>query len=408
MKLLFLSSFYPPITRGGGEISTHYIAKGLQELGHQVAVLTDGEAEERAAVEGIEVHRIPLGLKAKPLFEKSFSQRVAEQLKAGIGDPNQWEYVHAHDFRMAQALALLGWKNIVVTTRDYAQICGPTNEILSSGEPGDCCSWDNLLFNNPRVMEASFPRNLFRIWQYKYNLAFRKQSFRQFPAQVFISAAQQALIAQRQNLRSIKTNVIYNPVSDDYLAAPVTSGKAGSVLYVGRVEFYKGVGLLLEAWREIVKESPQAQLKIVGEGAQKQEYEKLVNQWGIQDKVIFADRVPWDQLRQEYDEAQIVVAPHLWVEPFGRTVVEAMARGKVVLAANRGGPSEIIQNGTTGLLFQSNSMEALLAALKQALMLPVGKQQTIGTAARDWVQQNLSIKTIALQYEQFYQELLNQ
>ena len=43
MKILFLSAQYPPETKGGGELSTHLIAQGLQQLGHDITVVTDGD-----------------------------------------------------------------------------------------------------------------------------------------------------------------------------------------------------------------------------------------------------------------------------------------------------------------------------------------------------------------------------
>lgn len=390
MKILFLSAYYPPLTRGGAEVSTSFLVEGLKQRGHEVTVITSDEQ---------------LPFTAKPLLEKRFSQRLAAVLAQKVSNPAQYDIIHAHDFRTALVLSELGWKNSVVTHRDYAAICGTTNEFLASGQPGDCCAWSNLLTHNPRVREASLPRKPFRIWQYKWNLPYRRKAFAPFPAHVFISKAQQNVIATRLNLTGKKTAAIYNPVLDEYLTAAPTQGQVGSVLYVGRVEFYKGVGLLLEAWREVVKQNSGAQLKIVGEGAQLEDYRRLVERWGLGYSVSFEGQLPQNRLQKVYDDASVVVAPHLWVEPFGRTVAEAMARGKVVVAANVGGSAEMIQHEKTGFLFERGSCEALVQQLSIALALPDPKRAVIGTAARDWARQNLTPNIIAEQYEQFYQGL---
>lgn len=391
MKILFLSAYYPPLTRGGAEVSTSLIAEALQQRGHEVTVITSDEQ---------------LLFTARPLLEERCSRRLARVLVKRVGDVARYDVIHAHDFRTALVLAELGWKNSVVTHRDYAAICGTTNEFLASGESGNCCTWPNLLTNNPRVKEASLVRKPFRIWQYKWNLPYRLSRLATLPAHIFISKAQQDLIVTRLDLSGKQTAVIYNPVPAEYLSAAPVGGEVGSVLYVGRVEFYKGVGLLLEAWREVVKRQSGAHLKVVGEGAQLADYQHLVERWSLGYTIKFEGQVSWNRLRRMYDEASIVVAPHLWVEPFGRTVAEAMARGKVVVAANVGGPAEMIQHEKTGFLFERGSREALIEQLTMALSLSEPKCTLIGAAAHDWTRQHLSLSVIAEQYEKFYRELV--
>lgn len=390
MKILFLSSYYPPHTRGGAELSTYYLATGLRDHGHDVNVITSSPN---------------LPLTAKPLFELRHARRIAGALKREIGDPHQYDIVHAHDFRSAQALSELGWENSVVTARDYAQICGTTNDVLLDGTTGDCCSWQNIFTKNPRIVEASLARKFFRIWQYKYNLPYRKKSFLRFPAQIFISKAQQQHIASRQDVSQQKTAVIYNPVPPEYLSQSSQEGIPGTVVYIGTVERYKGVGVLLHAWKKLIRDVGGLHLKIVGDGAQKKDYERLVERWGLDHQITFTGRLPWDRLRRVYDEASVVVAPHLWLEPFGRTVVEAMARGKVVVASNIGGPAEIIQDNKTGLLFEKGSVESLQNRLKDALTMPDLPRRTMQANARQWVQSHLTSDTIAKQHEEFYREL---
>jgi len=123
--------------------------------------------------------------------------------------------------------------------------------------------------------------------------------------------------------------------------------------------------------------------------------------------VAFKGRIPVNQIRRVYDQSSIIVAPHVWVEPFGRTVVEAMARGKVIVTANTGGPAEIIENGVTGILFERGSVEALTNALREALTMPQLRRRMMGQAAHQWVRNNSTIGKIAQQYEEFYSQTLS-
>ena len=63
-------------------------------------------------------------------------------------------------------------------------------------------------------------------------------------------------------------------------------------------------------------------------------------------------------------KAQYLVFPSEWYEPFGRVIIEAFARGTPVLAANIGGTAELIEHGTTGLLFRSGDGADLARAVE--------------------------------------------
>lgn len=407
MKALFLSAQYPPEVKGGGELSTHIIAQGLIKLGHTVRVVSSDSKERDYEVDGVSVTQLPLGLKKKPLLERWQSMRAAKALRRLVPDLDEYDIVHAHDFRSVLMLSCLNIKNAVVTSRDYAQISGCTNNILADGTIDPGCQGTGELWHCHRIAEATFPRKLFRIWQYMYNRSYRRNAFRSLPNQIFISNAQQALIAKYQDISKQHTRVIYNPISQEYLREPLKKGTLGNVLYVGRVEMYKGVFALLRAWRILAQKNLEAHLTIAGDGAQQKKYENLVATWGLQYRVTFIPHTPYHRLQALINDSEILVAPHLWVEPFGRTVIEGMARGKVVIASNVGGPSEIIEHTKTGLLFERGSIADLAHTLEHALAMNYFDKKEMGIAARDYVRDNLNMEKIAKEHEEFYTEVLS-
>lgn len=400
MNILFISSLYPPTTKGGGELSTHYIALGLAARGNHVKVITTGPSVVESHINGVNVIRAPLPLLDKPLLEHHHSRLAAKQLKEMIGDPTRYDIIHAHDFRSALALAELCLPHTVVTARDYAQISGCTNNILADGSINPGCAehpWECH-----RVAEVDFPLNVGRYAQYILNQSHRKMAFASYSRQIFISHAQQEMIQKYNRVANQKTAVIYNPIPPEFFTVPVTHVTTNNVLYVGRVEMYKGVGLLLQAWRKVAADRPEMHLYIVGEGAQQKEYEEQVAKWGLQYRVTFRGKIPAERMRQVYDDCDIVVAPHLWVEPFGRTAVEGMARSKLVIASNVGGPAEIIKHGKTGWLFKRGDAAELSKAITEVQAINHFDKRVIADAARQWVQEYLSADRIAAQYEQFY------
>lgn len=403
MKILFLSGMYPPDTKGGGEISTHLIARGLVARGHDVTVIAEGEPSEET-YQGVRVKRVPLGLTKKPLFERRASKRTAQALQNIVDDSGQYDVIHAHDFRSALALSETGWDNTVVTVRDYAQISGTTNFVLANGHQPTSYIQDSLF--NQRIKEASWLRKPFRAWQYLFNTPYRTQAFRKIPSHIYISDAERDVVASKQELGGIRTTVVYNPVPEEYISTPVKPSTGFNLLYVGRLEDYKGGRLLLHAWFEIASEFPSATLTLVGEGAQADEYREMIEGSDFASRTKVKGKVAWENVINVYDSSDIFVAPHLWEEPFGRVVVEAMARGKVVVSSNRGGPGEFIVHGETGFLFDPER-DGLVAALRDVLGMSIEKRQLVGETARRWVASNLSPERIAERYEQFYTKKSN-
>ncbi len=400
MRILFVSSYYPPSNRGGAEISTHVLARGLVSRGHHVIVITEGSRQEEITQEGVRVIRAPLGLQQKPLFEQAVAKKSARAVSGLIKPLGTFDVVHAQDFRSALAVSELGHPGAIVTMRDYGAISGCTNNITSDGSVDPGCSQDERHCH--RVVEARWPRSMVRLWQYTRNKAYRQAAFEKFTRQIFISHAQQAVIQKYLTAPVAQTAVIYNPIAPEYLATSFDTKTSRTLLYVGRVEMYKGVDILLSAWRELRQELPGWKLLIVGNGAQRIEYEKMVATWGMQYQVEFKPHVPYEKLPALYDGADIVVAPHRWIEPFGRTVAEALARGRVVVSANAGGPQEMIQSGKTGFLFERADLASLINSLRQAALMNHYDKREMQRAAREWVAQNLAMDTIAQQHEKFY------
>jgi len=400
MKILFLSGLYPPTTKGGGELSTHYIAQGLAARGHEVTVLAEGPQRVESHLDGVRVFRAPVGLTSKPLFEATHSRRVASAIEREVGDFKRFDVVHAHDFRSALALSYLRLPQAVVTARDYAQISGCTNNMLYNGSINPGCSDD--AWHCHRVQEVRGLRRVARLWQHEFNIGFRHTAFQSFPRHIFISRSQQQEIERHQKLPGVKTKVIYNPVSPEYTDTPLVAGRVGTILYMGRTEMYKGVGLLLDAFQVLAGEHAHIKLVIAGQGAQKALYEREVGKRSLQYRVQFLGYVAWDRSKSIYDGADVLVSPHLWVEPFGRSVVEAMARGKLVVAANCGGPAEVIKTARSGLLFERGDVKDLSRKIQEALLMNTFDRREMTKRGREWVASALSGGRIAQEHEEFY------
>ncbi|TLN23761.1 glycosyltransferase family 4 protein [bacterium] len=124
------------------------------------------------------------------------------------------------------------------------------------------------------------------------------------------------------------------------------------ILYVGRLVYRKGIHVLVKAMPQILRELPDAQLLIAGEGVMGDFIKLLIKSLDLKDHVKLMGFVPNEMLPDLYGLSQVFVLPSLYCESFGITLLEAMASGKPVVASNVGGVPEVVEDEVTGLLFR--------------------------------------------------------
>ncbi len=129
-------------------------------------------------------------------------------------------------------------------------------------------------------------------------------------------------------------------------ANPANGGTDGTVLYFGRLSAEKGVADLLYAMKQI----PELQLVIAGDGPQRSELECLAQHLGLQN-VRFAGHVNADERNALIAKSQFTLMPSHAYETLGKTILESYAMGRAVIASDRGSRRELIREGETGLLY---------------------------------------------------------
>lgn len=398
MKIAFLSAHFPPDFIGGGEWSTKMIAEGMALLGHDVHVFCGAEKDAEEKINGVTVRRVRAlhGLWDKPLFEEKKSSNMAKCLKKHLDDG--FDVVHAHDFRSALALSMLNMDNSFVTVRDFAPICGTTNNMWFDGKSCDECSWKNVLLKCHRVKEASLPRKPFRVWQYKYNLDFRGDAYKKITRHVYISNALKNRVASRMTLPE-NNIVIPNPVGREWLTGVDVFPTTKNIVYAGTVEQYKGIGVLLESFAKLKKDVSDVKLTIIGSG-HVEKYRKFAESIGVGSAVNWTGKLSQGEVLKHFDQSFVVVQPSIWEEPFGRTVIEAYARGRAVVASDIGGLKETFKEGT-GVLVKPGSVDELYWALKK-IISDKENAQKMGVLAREYVEKNFMAENIAKRYLDFY------
>jgi len=142
------------------------------------------------------------------------------------------------------------------------------------------------------------------------------------------------------------------------------SGK--SLLFVGRLEKYKGIQDVVGMMPTLLASEPDVRLTIVGgDSGFRQELEGLSKRLGVSDNIVFAGEVSSEDLLKKYREADIFVLPSR-MEGFGIVLLEAMASGLPCVAYSIPSVRTLIEHGKTGLLAENEKefFESILCLLK--------------------------------------------
>jgi glycosyltransferase involved in cell wall biosynthesis len=136
------------------------------------------------------------------------------------------------------------------------------------------------------------------------------------------------------------------------------ASQSSTVLFVGRLSLEKGMSVLLDAWERA--QIASLELVVVGEGPQRAALEGRRVQG-----VRFLGWREGDEVRRLMLTARALVFPSIWYESFALTVVEALAAGLPVLAADLGAAGEIVRTLGPEWLVPSPDVGSWAAALRQ-------------------------------------------
>jgi glycosyltransferase involved in cell wall biosynthesis len=227
------------------------------------------------------------------------------------------------------------------------------------------------------------------------------------------SRALAADVSAREGLPAGKIRVIYNGVdlerSDTARSAarPELLNRlgirSGDVLIVATANLrpVKNIELLITAAARLRQNHPQAHFVVVGEGPQRPELERLVDHSRLRDSfhLVGAHTHP----------EEILAHAHIGVltsssESLSNALIEYGAMGLPAVASQVGGNAEIIEDGRTGLLFESGDPAGLVSCLSK-LIENADLRQSMGAAARKTVTERFSLARCLQEYEEYYEEM---
>jgi glycosyltransferase involved in cell wall biosynthesis len=238
---------------------------------------------------------------------------------------------------------------VVQSLRNYRQLC-PSALLMRDGKVCEDCvgkafAWPGVIhgcYRESRLASAVVAgmttwHSLVGTWRQRVDLYF---TLTQFARQKFIQAGWPA------DRIAVKPNFIAPDPGPG-------EGQGGYAIFVGRLSPEKGIHTLLDAWSKL---PPGMPLKILGQGPLAADVEAFARE---HQHVELLGHRALPEVLDLIGAARLLVMPSIWYETFGRTIIEAFARGTPVVASNLGAMAELVEDGVTGLRFTAGSANDL-------------------------------------------------
>ncbi|HXO66522.1 MAG TPA: glycosyltransferase family 4 protein [Candidatus Dormibacteraeota bacterium] len=199
---------------------------------------------------------------------------------------------------------------------------------------------------------------------YYYSQRLVRRYFRKLHGLVAVSDPARDFVSKyfRGDYRVVPNGVDLSRFNDSVRPLPEFSDGKLNLLFVGRMEKRKGLGVLLRAYVQLKQRVPGLRLIVVGDGRMRKGYESYIESHRIPD-IVMAGYVSPEELPRYHASADIFCAPNTGKESFGIVLLEAMAAGLPVIATDIPGFSHVVSPGRHGILVRRDDPVSLASAI---------------------------------------------
>ena len=369
MKILLSNKFY--YRRGGDCIYMLNLEQLLKSHGHEVAVFAMDYPEN---LDSSWSKYFPQNMSKLMAFTRPFgSTEVKAKFNRLLNDFKP-DVVHLNNVhtQLSPVMAELAHKKgikVVWTLHDYKLVC-PRYDCLCDGK--EICE---LCFNGDKTPCKTYKcmkGSTLASWiGYKEAMTWNRQRLENC-TDVFICPSQFMADKMVQGgFCKEKMRTLCNFI-DVEKCRKADYDKADYYCYVGRLSHEKGVRTLIEAANRL-----PYKLKIIGGGPLEDELKAVAGK-----QIEFVGFKQWDEIKELVGKARFSVIPSEWYENNPLSVIEAQCLGTPVLGARIGGISELINEGETGMTFESRNADDLKVKIEQMFASSFDYRQIAVTAQK--------------------------
>ena len=345
-KILLVHNFYQI---GGGEHTVYSNEKKLlEENGHTVVTYTRDNSELKSSL--LKKLLLPL--------TTVFSLKTYRNVKKIISD-NNIDIVHCHNtfplISPSVYYAALKYKVPVVQTIHNFRFLCPNALFHKHGKVCEECLQKGVFnaikygcYRNSKIQTLVVSAMLFihrKLGTYKkinyiFLTDFNKEKFR-------------GLLGDYVDKQFVKPNFEYI----DATPAKPEEIDHNKFVFIGRLDEYKGVRFLLNAWQNV---SEEKQLYIYGDGKLAEEVRHAEKE---NSNIHFMGFQPITNVLESLKTAEAMVFTSEWYETFGLTVIESFSVGVPVLCSDIGNAANIVTKANAGIIYKTNSVDDFVTKL---------------------------------------------
>jgi glycosyltransferase involved in cell wall biosynthesis len=340
MRILITSDIFPPDI-GGPASYVPAIARALSERGHEVGVLTYSRVPPQR-----EDDEWPFALRRLPLNVPR-PWRLLRAVWAIWRSARRAELIYANGMFVEVALANLGLRRPVAV-----KIVGDI-------------AWERARHRGWAADDIEAFQTRRYGWRVEVRRSLRNWALQRAGLLIVPSQYLKRLASQHWGVPAGRISVIYNafePPAGDLEAPVIPLATEQRIITVCRLTPWKGVDGLLTALGGL----PDVGLVVVGEGPEGARLRQLAEELGVAGRVHFAGQVPREQVGGYLRATDLFVLNSTY-EGLPHVVLEAMAVGLPVVAADAGGTGELVQDGVSGRLLPPGDPQALRRAIAELL-----------------------------------------
>jgi glycosyltransferase involved in cell wall biosynthesis len=381
LRVLLVNGNYEDGTIGGTQTFTRNLAHALADAGHIVAVACQGDVDGTEERDGIRIYRI-----RPPRIDSQADGRGTYIVNQSLAIHNPYvarkfarslaafdpDVCHVQMLRRLTPAVLTALRRRRRTTAAVQTVHEPFslwnfNAFQRRDSP------DKLYTRRPAAVSALVRHHRRLSRTIDHVCAPSEVALRPYLADGYF----------RGILRTIIPNAVPLEWGDPLAAAEhrrtehARTRRPTHLLFIGRLDYYKGVHTLLEAFALL--DTNDLRLHIAGDGVLAAE----VTAWASRDpRIAYHGAVDGERRRQILRDADALICPSTWDEPFGLVVLEAYAAGLPVIAARSGALPELVTHGETGLLVAPASVPELADSMRALLDPDTRSRMGIAAAAR--------------------------
>jgi len=395
MKVLYFTQLFYPLLFGGGEYLFFMVARELVKRGHEVHVVTQrtrGTASFEE-YEGIAIHRVGREIDYTGTLPPTVSSNLEFVTRAALegrraisqaraaGTP--FDIVHSNTYTPALSghicAKLYGIPHIITF-----------HDVYQASDTKFWAQWMAKLSGGIPFYSSTLAKLIEKVVMKLDVSAFHTVS----------DASREDLI--RFGVSPEKIAVIPNGIdpADYNLGRHHMPAGRRTAVYVGRLVFYKNLETVIQAFSEVVRSVPDAELNILGDGPSREKLIELA--LPLKGRVTFKGRVSQEEKVRSIRESSFMVFPSV-MEGFGIAAIEGFACQKPVLVSDVRPLSDIVVDGRSGFVIPPFNASAWSEKMIYLFTNP-SRTEEMGDAGLQDFESNYTISHVVDRIERLYEQ----